>query len=120
MEKKPLGGKIINFSSTAAKYGNSGQIAYTASKWGVESMTRTTARELARYNVQVNAICPGFIETPMTAGTPSAYKEQTISQIPLLRIGESNDISKMAVFLGSDDSSYMTGSIVQIDGGLRM
>lgn len=120
MEKKPLGGKIINFSSTAAKYGNAGQIAYTASKWGVESMTRTTARELARYNVQVNAICPGFIETPMTADTPSAYKEQTISQIPLLRIGESDDISKMAVFLGSDDSSYMTGSVVQIDGGLRM
>jgi 3-oxoacyl-[acyl-carrier protein] reductase len=120
MEKKPLGGKIINFSSTAAKHGNAGQIAYTASKWGVESMTRTTARELARYNVQVNAICPGYIETPMTADTPSAYKEQTISQIPLLRIGESDDISKMAVFLGSDDSSYMTGSVVQIDGGLRM
>ncbi|MHA2097917.1 MAG: SDR family oxidoreductase [Candidatus Kariarchaeaceae archaeon] len=63
---------------------------------------------------------PGYISTPMTADTPAAYQEQTISQIPLLRIGESDDISRMAVFLGSDDSSYMTGTIVQIDGGLRM
>lgn len=120
MDKKPLGGKIINFSSTAAKYGNSGQSAYATSKWGLIAFTKSAARELARYNVQVNCIVPGYIETPMTADTPAAYKEQTISQIPLMRIGEPNDIAKMSVFLASKESSYMTGSIIQIDGGLRM
>jgi 3-oxoacyl-[acyl-carrier protein] reductase len=120
MDKKPLGGKIINFTSTAAKHGNAGQVAYTTSKWGIVAMTKTAARELASYNVQVNCIMPGYIETPMTADTPAAYREQTISQIPLLRIGETKDISKMTILLGSKDSDYMTGTIVQIDGGLRM
>ncbi|MHA2168699.1 MAG: 3-oxoacyl-ACP reductase FabG [Candidatus Kariarchaeaceae archaeon] len=120
MDKKPLGGKIINFTSTAAKHGNAGQVAYTTSKWGIVAMTKTAARELASYNVQVNCIMPGYIETPMTADTPAAYREQTISQIPLLRIGETKDISKMTILLGSQDSDYMTGTVVQIDGGLRM
>ncbi|MHA2099504.1 MAG: SDR family NAD(P)-dependent oxidoreductase, partial [Candidatus Kariarchaeaceae archaeon] len=71
IEKKPLGGKIINFTSTAAKHGNAGQVAYTSSKWGIVAMTKTTARELSRYNVQVNAIMPGYISTPMTADTPA-------------------------------------------------
>ncbi|MFW9997855.1 MAG: 3-oxoacyl-ACP reductase FabG [Candidatus Odinarchaeota archaeon] len=120
MEKRPLGGKIINFTSTAAKWGNAGQSAYTASKWGVVAFSKTAARELARYKVNVNLIMPGFIETPMTADTPIAYKEQTISQIPLMRAGLSEDVTKAAVFLASSDSDYMTGTIVQVDGGLRM
>ncbi|MHA2298835.1 MAG: 3-oxoacyl-ACP reductase FabG [Candidatus Hodarchaeales archaeon] len=120
MEKKPLGGKIVNFTSTAAKYGNVGQSAYSASKWGIIALSKTAARELARYRVDVNLIMPGFIETPMTADTPSAYKEQTVAQIPLMRTGKPTDVAKAAVFLASDDSDYMTGALIQVDGGLRM
>ncbi|MFW9903718.1 MAG: 3-oxoacyl-ACP reductase FabG [Candidatus Thorarchaeota archaeon] len=120
MEKRPLGGKIINFTSTAAKYGNVGQAAYAASKWGIIAFSKTAARELARYKVNVNCIMPGYIETAMTADTPSLYKEQTIAQIPQMRIGYPDDVAKVAVFLASDDSEYMTGGVVQVDGGLRM
>ncbi|MFX1515077.1 MAG: 3-oxoacyl-ACP reductase FabG [Promethearchaeota archaeon] len=120
MEKRPLGGKIINFTSTAAKYGNLGQAAYAASKWGIIAFSKTAARELARYKVNVNCIMPGYIETAMTADTPSVYKEQTIAQIPQMRIGYPDDVAKVAVFLASEDSDYMTGSVVQVDGGLRM
>jgi 3-oxoacyl-[acyl-carrier protein] reductase len=120
MEKRPLGGKIINFTSTAAKYGNVGQSAYAASKWGIIAFSKTAARELARYKVNVNCIMPGYIETAMTADTPSVYKEQTIAQIPQMRIGYPADVAKVAVFLASEDSDYMTGGVVQVDGGLRM
>ncbi|MFQ6123555.1 MAG: glucose 1-dehydrogenase [Candidatus Heimdallarchaeota archaeon] len=120
MEKRPLGGKIINFTSTSAKYGNVGQAAYNASKWGIVALTKTAARELARYKVNVNVIMPGFIETAMTADTPLVYKEQTIAQIPLMRTGLPQDVAKATVFLASNDSDYMTGVTVQIDGGLRM
>lgn len=120
MEKRPLGGKIINFTSTSAKYGNVGQAAYNASKGGIVALTKTAARELARYKVNVNLIMPGFIETFMTADTPLAYKEQTIAQIPLMRTGLPKDVAKAAVFLASRDSDYMTGVTVQVDGGLRM
>lgn len=118
--KRPLGGKIINFTSTAAKYGNIGQSAYSASKWGVIALSKSAARELANYKVNVNCIMPGYIETAMTADTPSVYKEQTIAQIPQMRIGYPRDVAKVAVFLASSDSDYMTGSVVQVDGGLRM
>ncbi|MFX1512806.1 MAG: 3-oxoacyl-ACP reductase FabG [Promethearchaeota archaeon] len=120
MEKRPLGGKIINFTSTAAKYGNFGQAAYVSSKWGIVALTKTAARELSNYKVHVNCIMPGFIETPMTADTPAIYKEQTIAQIPLMRTGTSIDVAKAAVFLGSKDSDYITGTVIQVDGGLRM
>ena len=120
MSKQPLGGKIINFTSTAAKFGNPGQAAYAASKWGIIALSKTAARELARYKVNVNCIMPGYIETSMTADTPAVYKDQTISQIPQMRIGFPTDVAKVAVFLASADSDYMTGSVVQVDGGLRM
>ena len=120
MSKRPLGGKIINFTSTAAKYGNLGQAAYVASKWGIIALSKTAARELARYKVNVNCIMPGYIETAMTADTPSLYKEETIAQIPQMRIGFPIDVAKVAVFLASSDSDYMTGSVLQVDGGLRM
>ncbi len=120
MNKRPFGGKIINFTSTAAKYGNLGQAAYAASKWGIIALSKTAARELARYKVNVNCIMPGYIETAMTADTPLVYKEETIAQIPQMRIGFPIDIAKVALFLASSDSDYMTGSVVQVDGGLRM
>jgi 3-oxoacyl-[acyl-carrier protein] reductase len=118
--KRPLGSKIINFTSTAAKYGNPGQSAYAASKWGIIALSKTAARELARYKVNVNCIMPGYIETAMTADTPAVYKDQTIAQIPQMRIGFPADVARVAVFLASSDSDYMTGSVVQVDGGLRM
>jgi 3-oxoacyl-[acyl-carrier protein] reductase len=120
ISKRPPGGKIINFTSTAAKYGNPGQAAYAASKWGIIALSKTAARELARYKVNVNCIMPGYIETAMTADTPTVYKDQTIAQIPQMRIGFPRDVAKVAVFLASTDSDYMTGSVVQVDGGLRM
>ncbi len=97
-----------------------GQAAYNASKWGIVALTKTAARELARYKVNVNLIMPGFIETAMTADTPLAYKEQTIAQIPLMRTGLPQDVAKVAVFLASSDSDYMTGTLIQCDGGLRI
>ena len=120
MSKRPLGGKIINFTSTAAKFGNPGQSAYSASKWGIIALSKTAARELARHKVNVNCIMPGYIETAMTADTPTVYKDQTVAQIPQMRIGLPKDVARVAVFLASSDSDYMTGSVVQVDGGLRM
>ncbi|MFX0200406.1 MAG: glucose 1-dehydrogenase [Candidatus Hodarchaeota archaeon] len=120
MKKRPLGGKIINFTSTSAKYGNVGQAAYNASKWGIVALTKTAARELAQYKVNVNLIMPGYIETAMTADTPLIYKEQTIAQIPLMRTGLPQDVAKVAIFLASSDSDYMTGTLIQCDGGLRI
>ncbi len=120
MSKRPLGGKIINFTSTAAKFGNPGQSAYAASKWGIIALSKTAARELALYKVNVNCVMPGYIETAMTADTPTVYKDQTIAQIPQMRIGFPADVARVAVFLASSDSDYMTGSVVQVDGGLRM
>ena len=120
MNLKPRGAKIINFTSTAAKYGNPGQANYAASKWGVVALTKVTARELAPYKINVNALMPGFIETSMTADTPAHYKEQIVAQIPLARTGKPKDVVSAAVFLASSDSDYMTGAIIPIDGGLRM
>ncbi|MFQ5980381.1 MAG: glucose 1-dehydrogenase [Candidatus Heimdallarchaeota archaeon] len=120
MELKPRGAKIINFTSTAAKYGNPGQANYAASKWGIIALTKVAAREFASYKINVNALMPGFIETSMTADTPAHYKEQTVAQIPLARTGTPNDVVSAAIFLASSDSDYITGSIIQVDGGLRM
>ena len=118
--QKPKGGKIINFTSTAAKYGNPGQANYGASKWGIVSLTKVAAREFANDGIQVNAIMPGYIETDMTADTPPAYKEEIIGQIPLKRTGKVEDVADATLFLASDQSRYMQGTIIQVDGGLRM
>ncbi|MHA2496280.1 MAG: SDR family oxidoreductase, partial [Candidatus Hodarchaeales archaeon] len=110
MELKPRGAKIINFTSTAAKFGNPGQANYAASKWGIIALTKVAARELAPYKINVNAIMPGFIETSMTADTPAHYKDQTIAQIPLARTGTPEDVVSTAVFLASSNSDYITGT----------
>ncbi|MFW9917547.1 MAG: SDR family NAD(P)-dependent oxidoreductase [Candidatus Thorarchaeota archaeon] len=120
MGLKPRGAKIINFTSTAAKFGNPGQANYAASKWGIIALTKVAARELAPYKVNVNAVMPGFIETSMTADTPARYKDQTIAQIPLARTGTPEDVVSTVVFLASSNSDYITGTIIQVDGGLRM
>jgi 3-oxoacyl-(acyl-carrier-protein) reductase len=118
--QRPRGGKIINFTSTAAKYGNVGQANYAASKWGIIALTKVAAREFANDRIQVNAVMPGYIETDMTADTPPAYKETILGQIPLARSGRPEDVADVVLFLASDQSSYMQGVVVQVDGGLRM
>jgi 3-oxoacyl-(acyl-carrier-protein) reductase len=110
-------GKIVNLASVAW-LGNVGQTNYSASKAGVVGMTRTWAIELARYNINVNAIAPGLIESALTQAIPAEVKEKFIGRIPLKRIGAPEDIANIVAFLVSDQSSYVTGQCIQIDGGL--
>ena len=115
MEQKS--GKIINLSSVAAK-GNMGQTNYSASKAGVVGMTSTWALELSKYNINVNAIAPGFIDSVLTQQIPSEVKEKFIQKIPLKRIGQPEDIAQLVCFLVSDYASYITGQTIHCDGGL--
>lgn len=112
-------GKILNLASVAW-LGNVGQTNYSASKAGVVGMTRTWALELARHNINVNAIAPGLIDTEMTQAIPPEVKEKFINRIPLRRIGKPDDIAALIAFLVSDDASYITGQCLQIDGGLTV
>lgn len=110
-------GKIVNLASVAW-LGNIGQTNYAASKAGVVGMTRTWALELARHNINVNAIAPGLIDSALTQAIPAEVKEKLIAKIPLRRIGDPKDIANIVAFLASDESSYVTGQCIQIDGGL--
>jgi 3-oxoacyl-[acyl-carrier protein] reductase len=115
MEKKY--GKILNLSSIAW-LGNVGQTNYSASKAGVVGLTRTWALELARYQINVNAIAPGLIDTQMTQSIPAEVKEKFIGKIPMRRMGKPEDIAALICFLCSDEANYITGQCIQIDGGL--
>ncbi|MHA2502628.1 MAG: SDR family oxidoreductase [Candidatus Kariarchaeaceae archaeon] len=117
---KKEGGAIILTGSTAARHGNFGQLNYVATKAGVEGMTRTAARELAKYNIRVNCIVPGYISTAMTEAMPEETKESVIRQIPLNRPGKPSDVAKTIEFLLSERSNYITGESVKVDGGLRI
>jgi NAD(P)-dependent dehydrogenase (short-subunit alcohol dehydrogenase family) len=110
-------GRIINISS-ASWLGNIGQANYSASKAGVVGLTKTAARELAKKNITVNAICPGFIDTEMTRGVPDKVWEMMIAKIPLGKVGTPRDIGNMVAFLGSDDASYVTGEVINVGGGM--
>ena len=109
-------GKIINIASVSGLLGTAGQANYAASKAGVIALTKVTARELASRNVTCNAIAPGFISTDMTAG----LEEQYINQIPMKRAGTPEDVAKLAGFLASPESDYLTGEVIRIDGGLAI
>ena len=111
-------GKIINISSASGQIGNIGQANYAASKGGVISITKTLAKELARYKINVNAVAPGFIKTPMTQTVPEKVVKYLIGQIPLNRIGEPEEIANAVAFLASDMSSYITGQVLSINGGM--
>lgn len=111
-------GKIINIASASAQIGNIGQANYAASKGGVISLTKTLAKELARYNINVNGVAPGFIETPMTQAVPDKVREYLVKQIPLARAGRPEDIAHAVAFLASEMSSYITGQIVSCNGGM--
>jgi len=110
-------GRIINISS-ASWQGNVGQANYAAAKAGVIGLTKTAARELARYNITVNAVCPGFIDTPMTQKMPPEAYQRMLDKIPMGRIGTPLDVGRVVAFLASDDAAYVTGDVINVGGGM--
>lgn len=113
-------GKIINISSVVGLTGNEGQTNYVASKAGLIGFSKALAREVASRGICVNCIAPGFIETRMTDAIPEKYRELILAKIPFGRQGEPNDIAEAALFLASDRSSYITGQVLTVDGGMVM
>ena len=111
-------GRIVSISSISGVKGNPGQINYCAAKAGIIGMTKSLARELAPRGITVNAIAPGYIESDMTAVLPDKVKESVLSQVPLGRMGKPEDIAQAAVFLASDQASYITGQTLLVDGGM--
>ena len=113
-------GKIINMASVVGVIGNPGQVNYCASKAGVIGMTKSLAKELGGKNINVNAIAPGFIDTDMTRVLSEDQKKNILSQVPLKRLGLVSDIANVAAFLASEDSDYITGQVIHVDGGMAM
>lgn len=113
-------GKIINVGSVVGLTGNPGQCNYAASKAGMVGFTKALAKEVATRNIHVNCICPGFIETPMTNEMTEAQREMTLANIPFARLGSPDDIANAALFLASDMASYITGTVLPVDGGMVM
>ncbi|HIQ30756.1 MAG TPA: 3-oxoacyl-[acyl-carrier-protein] reductase [Aquifex aeolicus] len=111
-------GRIINLTSVVAFVGNVGQANYSASKGAIVSFTKTLAKELASRNVTVNAVAPGFIETDMTDAIPEDIKERFLEQIPMGRFGKPVDVANAVLFLASELSSYITGEVIHINGGM--
>ena len=117
---KQKSGRIINLSSVVGVAGNAGQANYASSKAGIIGLTKAAAKELASRGITVNAIAPGFIETDMTDALPEKVKEATVSQIPLGRFGRPQDVARLAAFLASESSGYITGQVIHVDGGMVM
>lgn len=113
-------GRIINMSSVVGLTGNAGQVNYAAAKAGVLGITKSAAKELASRSITVNAVAPGFIETDMTDVLSDTVKESLLHEIPLKRMGEPKDVANAVLFLASDQSAYITGQVIHVDGGLVM
>lgn len=113
-------GRIVNISSVVGLTGNIGQTSYSASKAGVIGLTKTMARELAKDGILVNAIAPGFTNTEMVRRIPEEIRNRILQQVPLKRLGEPEEIAATAVFLSSKDSTYITGQVIEVNGGYRI
>ncbi|MBD3413341.1 MAG: 3-oxoacyl-[acyl-carrier-protein] reductase [Candidatus Aminicenantes bacterium] len=113
-------GRIVNISSVVGLMGNAGQSNYSASKAGVLGLTKSLAREVASRNITVNAIAPGYIQTPMTEALPESVKEKFIEIIPMKRFGKPEEIANAVRFLLSDEASYITGEVINVNGGMLM
>ena len=118
MAAQPEGGVILNASSVVGLYGNFGQTNYAATKWGVIGMTKTWAKELGRKKIRVNAVAPGFILTPMTEKMPEKVLDMMKEKSPLQRLGTPEDIANAYLFLASDEASFVTGTVLSVDGGV--
>ena len=117
---KKRDGKIINLASVVGVTGNAGQCNYSASKAGIIGFTKSIAKELASRNIRANAIAPGFIDTDMTSVLSDEVKDSINAQIPMKRMGTAQEIANVAYFLGCEESSYTTGQVINIDGGMVM
>ncbi|MBK5253882.1 MAG: 3-oxoacyl-[acyl-carrier-protein] reductase [Peptostreptococcaceae bacterium] len=115
---KKRSGNIINMASISGIIGNAGQVNYSASKAGLIGMTKALAKELSARNIRVNAIAPGFIETEMTEKLSEKIREEAVKQIPLGRFGKAEEVANVALFLASEQSGYITGQVIRIDGGI--
>jgi 3-oxoacyl-[acyl-carrier protein] reductase len=111
-------GRIINIASTAGVTGNPGQVNYSAAKAGVIGLTKAAARELAHWNILVNAVAPGLIETDMAAAIPAEAREAMLQQVPLKRIGQGREVAEVVRFLAGEGASYITGQTIHVNGGL--
>ncbi|MDP2830846.1 MAG: 3-oxoacyl-[acyl-carrier-protein] reductase [Candidatus Omnitrophota bacterium] len=117
---KQRSGRIISIASIIGLMGNPGQANYAASKAGIIALTKTVAKELASRNINANAVAPGFIQTEMTARLPEDLKKKMLEAIPLAKLGTPEDVANVCLFLASDESSYITGQTITIDGGMVM
>jgi len=113
-------GKIVNLTSVVGIIGNAGQSNYCASKAGVIGFTKATAKEFASRNININAVAPGFIETEMTQELSDEVKQNYLNSIPMKRMAKAEEVAKLVKFLASDDAGYITGQVIQVDGGLAM
>jgi len=113
-------GRIINVSSVVAQMGNAGQANYVAAKAGLIGLTKAIAMEIASRNITVNAVAPGFIETPMTDVLSDKVKEELKTRIPLGRLGVPRDVAASIVFLASDEAAYITGHVLDVNGGMYL
>ena len=117
---KNKGGRIINISSISGLMGNPGQVNYSSSKAALNGFTKSLAKEVGSRNITVNNVAPGFIDTDMTSYLQEDAKQEIINTIPLQRLGNVDDVSKLVYFLASDEASYITGQTISVDGGLLM
>lgn len=117
---KQRSGRIINIASVVGQMGNAGQANYCASKAGLMGLTRSNARELAKRNITVNAVAPGFIATAMTDSLPEDKRQELAAQIPLAKLGSADDIANAVLFLASENTGYITGQVIGVNGGMYM
>jgi 2-hydroxycyclohexanecarboxyl-CoA dehydrogenase len=113
-------GRIINISSDAGRVGSLGETVYSGAKGGLIAFTKALAREVSRYQINVNCVCPGPTDTPLMAAVPDAVKEALTKAIPFKRLGKPHEVADAILFLASDRSSYVTGQVLSVSGGLTM